>query len=140
MVAVAIVGVAIGAEAMRRRRITLLNQADRWAACTNVFVERATKHEANAKMSADLARDFEHAIKGLERSFGRPVTEFRELAKAIRDRADEDTRSAPRQRELAARADALVSKYKRAARHPWLPVAPDRFPWPPVAPDPPEPR
>ena len=127
MIAVAIVGVAIGAEAMRRRRITLLNQAGRWAARAKVLLERATEDEADAKKSAEMACGIERGLEREEGIFGRlsaTVTRSRELAKRFRDSADEDTRSAVRQRELAARADALVRKTNRAARYPWLPVAP----------------
>jgi hypothetical protein len=130
MVLVAIAAVVLGADSVRRRR-------DRWRdlGFTHSMKERLNLHLADGH--AQVAAQNEAGAEGLRASAaaahgdGTINEEMRSsfadtfAAAARKERAGER-----RYRALARYHVELRRKYERAARYPWLPVAPD----------PPEPR
>jgi hypothetical protein len=95
LIAVAVVGVVLGAGMMRRRR--------------SILHEKAAHHRAIGRRQAAKVRGIEE--------LARAATTAREAAET---RAD--ARVEARIGEYHA---ALARKYQRAAARPWLPVAPD---------------
>jgi hypothetical protein len=104
IVVVAIVGSVLGAEACRRR---LASASARQHAKATMCRAIAETH----KLSAELAM----ANRKLSEAFP-------EMANPT---ADMDDKMIARCRRLSAYYRDLEAKYDRAARYPWLPVAPD---------------
>ena len=106
MVAVATVGVAFGGEAFRRRRAFFLSEAELYGGVESEFEESARKGSHYCG----------------EWRIGRSSEELRE------HRAREEVWDASWRAEAQCYATyyrSLRLKYERAARYPWLPVAPD---------------
>ena len=98
LVAVATVALLLGMESMRRRRKSFSELATAYASSRVAW-------EAEAESDAAAARDFQH--------FG-----FRQGAETIAQLGE-------LHRAQARYCDRLATKYRSAARYPWLPVVPD---------------
>ena len=125
MVAVAIVSILIGAEAMRRRREVLASKAS----------SSRLRQGVNQRMVEEWDRLMPKVI--------RIVRESERLASS-RPGDDEAKRSLSKTERKYQSVTREVKTYERNARH-WQMVAEKyeraaRYPWLPVAPDPPEPK
>jgi hypothetical protein len=147
MIAVAVTGLALGGERMRRRRAECLRRAESCAGHERLLLgmaawceEIAAKNEGRIRRSSEDAGDLP--------LFWRHISPSRMSAPGA-DRLESDRRafwedhchdfvdstfapewavasdSADRSRRLAARYAAERLRYERAARYPWLPVEPD---------------
>jgi hypothetical protein len=124
LIAVAVAGMACGAEGMRRRRARALDlrysHAARERSCR--YLER--QHAATAAHNEAEAR--KHRVAAAAHGDGTPQEGFQTgFAVAMEAAAREGRSSERRYRESARYHGELARKYGRLARSPWLPVAPD---------------
>ena len=136
MIAVAIVGIGVGIESMRRRRVACLEKAYEWRKLEWVDTQMADYHENySAPRYDESARNWELGVeesRKLAAKFGEQnalipgsVEAQERNASDARNRARSAREEAHRERARAVWTGALARKYERAARYPWLSVAPD---------------
>ena len=129
MAVVAVIGVLLGGETMRRRRASCLKEAASWLELEDWARKDAEFSESRAKECRKWGQEFERRAR-LDYTDASP--EFRnKLVKdysywAIKDLSDAVAyaRSAEQQRVSAGYYRIVSLKYQRSARHPWLSVGP----------------
>ncbi len=123
LVAVAIVALVCGAEALRRRRSIYRREQSAWSRLKNWAARDVERYD----------RWEEQSLRGM-REMQALYERFRELdgARRARDESRRQSEEAAEYHGRAVRERALIqyysrmeAKYERAARYPWLPVTPD---------------
>jgi hypothetical protein len=120
MVVVAVAGLGLGIEMTRERRVVLLAIESRHAADAAMYRQSSNLYASNARKQRDLASKLREGF-ATERDRAK---ELDQVAKLIDGEAHG-------YRNLADYHQAMQSKYRQAARFPFLAVEPD----PPSPPD-----
>ena len=128
MAVVAVIGLLLGGETMRRRRVFCLKKAVAWERLEDWALRSVERFESRAKEHRAWGQEFERKSR-LDYSDAIPESSIWRIeypATAVKEFSDAGAhdRRAKRERISAEYYRSIRVKYLRSARYPWLSVGP----------------